>query len=127
MKDVYFGYYRIDFENYKIEREKGHLNIYLVSPNLAEPKQTAKLLESIGEQGGKAWLYIWGTVVAAHAPIRFFDNWKERLNNMMSYLKECGVLSHLLGFYLDEPFLCGFTKEDYITLTRKLITKLSGR
>lgn len=119
-KDIYFGYYRMNFDDYEIERGKEHLNVYLASPNLAEPEQTAHLLESVGEQGGKAWMYVWGTVVAAHTPIRFYDNWKERLNNMMSYLKERSVLSHLLGFYLDEPFLCGFTKEDYVTLTRYL-------
>jgi len=119
-KDIYFGYYRMSIEDYQVERTKGHLNVFLATPNLTNPEETAKLIESVGKEGGKVWLYVWQVVVASHSPFRFFDNWQERLNDMMSYFDERGVLPHILGFYLDEPFLCGFTKEDYVALTQYL-------
>ena len=64
-KDVYFGYYRMDPKDYLEERMKGHLNVFLATPNLINYEQTATLLANIGEKGGKAWLYVWNTVVAA--------------------------------------------------------------
>ena len=119
-KDIYFGYYRMKSEDYITESRKGHLNVFIDSLNFSDLKQSADLLERMGKQGTKVWFGVWNAVVAAVSPIRFFDNWKERLYEAMAYFFERGVCESLLGFYLDEPFLCGFTKEDYISLTRYL-------
>lgn len=117
---VYFGYYRMDVCDYDIEKKKDYLNIYIGSMDPNDPEKNAALLEHMGKDGCMVWLGVFQMVVAAHAPIRFFDDWKDRLNKMMSYLEARGVLPHLLGFYLDEPFLAGFSKEDYVSLTRYL-------
>ena len=118
--NVYFGYYRMSKDEFEIEHEKGYLNVFIDSMNPSDPEQTASLLEMAYKRGCKVWLGVFQTVVAGYAPIRFFDDWKERLYKMMSYLDEKVGLSSLLGFYLDEPFLCGFSKENYISLTRYL-------
>ena len=117
---VYFGYYRMDARDYDLEKKKGYLNVFIDSMNPTDPEKNAALLEHMGKDGCMVWLGVYQMVVAAHAPIRFFDDWKDRLNKMMSYLEMRGVLPHLLGFYLDEPFLAGFSKEDYVSLTRYL-------
>ena len=118
---VYFGYYRMSAAAFEREQERGYINVFIDSINPSDPAQTAEILKTAGKRGCKVWLGVFGVVVAAHAPIRFFDDWRERLNRIMAYLEAEAGLDSLLGFYLDEPFLCGFSKQDYLSLTRYLM------
>lgn len=96
---VYFGYYRMGIEDYEIEKKKGYLNVFIDSMNPSDPEQTAALLENMGRDGCMVWLGVFQTVVAAHGPIRFFDDWKGRLHTMKLYLDARGLLPHRLASY----------------------------
>lgn len=58
---------------------------------------------------------------ASIARSHFKENWKQALVRYKELLtKDCGFYEAFQGFYIDEPFLCGITGQDFLTVTREL-------
>lgn len=49
------------------------------------------------------------TVDGAEAQV--YDDWKDRLEQCVEIIKSTGMYNYFLGWYMDEPGLCGFSRE----------------
>ena len=110
LKQKYFGYYRMPSDMIEKEFLKGHMNVYLMGVHPSDMKETVRVLKRVGDLNGKAWMGIWNAVVKYDPAVTLRDGWQSALRYMMTCLAEEGVLDTVLGFYFDEPFLCGMKK-----------------
>lgn len=119
-----FGYYRMTPEGMDKENAKGHINIQSASmaPYNFESHTLPYLrhTKALG-QNQMAWLGIGETIFAFHASGAVQNgNWKEQLASMMDTIEKEGLMDHVLGFYFDEPMLCGIKKNEFRDVTKHL-------
>lgn len=135
MKDkTLFGIYHTDYrknaERYQSLLKEDFLNTFLVEGG-REDKDFEKNFELLPNDSEKA---IWVSVAElgfysephqvvdvgeeAHTPIsHLYEDFKLRIDNFISYLKEKDFYRHIVGFYMDEPMLHGITNEQLKAFT----------
>lgn len=96
------------------------MNVYITGMTSYGMQDTLQVLRKIQALGGKAWVGIAETVFIFTRPVQVKADWKDTLQGMMHTLENEGLMDVVLGFYFDEPLLCGVTKEDYRDVTRYL-------
>ena len=121
-----FGYYRMGsvetglLEALDEEFSKGHINTYITGMAPGYFQDTVAVLQKIRKRGGRVWVGIAETVFVFTRPVQIVEGWKDHLKTMMDTLASEGLLDTMLGFYFDEPMLCGIRKEDFRDVTRHL-------
>ncbi len=114
---VYFGFYRIKPESLSNEMSKKYLNVTITGMTPDTLDDTIHVIDIMRKDAGKVWLGVYEAVIA-YSPVSLRHGWKEILSSMVDRLKPAGVMDSVLGFYFDEPLLCGMQKKDYRTLTQ---------
>lgn len=118
---VFFGYCRmgaldyLTIENMEKEAQKGHLNLL--------DGYTVSQLRKVDELGDDmmAWVSISTTIFTFASSGSYFNyGWQDAVREKMKEIEEEGLMEHVLGFSIDEPFLAGIKKEDFIEATKFL-------
>ena len=121
-----FGYYRMGYdqkslmENMKNEFDKGHLNTNIVSLApycLQDVLESLKLLKTYH---CATWLGIAESVFVFSQPVQLIDKWEDNLKAMMDTIEKEGLMDTVVGFYFDEPMLCGIKKDVFRDVTKHL-------
>lgn len=120
---VGFGYYRMGsvdtglLEALEEEFSKGHINTYITGMAPYSFADTVTVLKKLQALGGKSWLGIAETAFLFARPVQLVKGWEASLKAMMDTLAAEGLMDTVLGFYFDEPMLCGVTKADFRDVT----------
>ena len=118
-----FGFYRMGsladglLEAIEEEAAKGHINTYLTGMAPYNFNDALIMLHKVKDIGGMTWLGIAETAFLFAQPVKLIDNWKQDLQTMMDTIEEEGLMDSVLGFYFDEPMLCGIKKAEFRDVT----------
>lgn len=129
MKDkILFGIYHTDYrkdgERYKKLVNSDFVNTFIVEGGVTDPGFD-KNFEFFPENSDKT---LWVGVAElgfyqkphqvadvgeeAHTPDNYmYEDYRQRIDNFVAYLKEKGYYDKVIGFYMDEPMLHGITNE----------------
>lgn len=123
---VGFGFYRMGsiedglLEAIEEEAAKGHINTYMTGMAPYNFNNALIMLHKVKEVGGMTWLGIAETAFLFTQPAQLIENWKQNLQTMMDTIEQEGLMDSVLGFYFDEPMLCGIKKPEFRDVTRYL-------
>ena len=131
---VGFGYYRMGdpksgaLEEMEKEAAKGHINTYQLSMAPYNFQDTLTQLEKVKELNGMAWLGIAETIfIFAQSDdprygykVSQIAGWQDSLADMMDEIRSRDLMDSVLGFYFDEPLLCGVRRNDFRDVTGAL-------
>jgi hypothetical protein len=117
-RTVCFGLYRMNPDDVESEFPKGYLNVHNVGVTPGTLDAALSEIRTVTHFGGKVWLCVWNAVFAPGNPVPLQRDWQANLSAIVDRLEKEDVTGSVLGFYFDEPLLCGVPKETYRKLTK---------
>lgn len=116
-----FGYYRMGSDQKSLEEfSKGYLNTNIVTFAPYSFEKALGTIRELKKLGFSVWLGIAQTVFLFSRPVTLIDNWETILRDMMNELEKEDLMDTVVGFYFDEPMLCGIKKDVFRDVTKQL-------
>lgn len=122
-------------EAFKEFLESDFVNVFLVGDKeCCAAEETIKSLEMIHAKGKQCFLYFadviftgnTGEIIDVYEGMKekprsmLKKGWRERLENLYSWIRKKDYYDCVEGFYFDEPFLCGVRPQDFYEVTKAL-------
>lgn len=116
---VFFGYYGLTVDPLELDTssitysETDYVNVMLAGSSLDEVVYALKLAK---KNNCRVWINIHSALFSS--PSTLSGQWEKRFDEVDAAARNSGAYDCLLGYYLDEPLLCGISHADLLAVTK---------
>lgn len=117
--DIGFGYYGVAPDALDLDTtafgfmKTDCVNTVLVGSNIEDAAHTLVLAK---ETNCRVWINIHAALFTGTQKLS--GSWQKNFDAVDAAMRETGAYDRLLGYYLDEPYLCGISEDDFVAVTK---------
>lgn len=100
--------------------ESNYVNNFIIDGNIESIKETVKYAKTNNSK-------FWTTIPGLYGIAGLSDNWKIRIDDVVSNIGLSNATNQWQGFYFDEPMLWGVTNNEMLTITKYMKDKTNKR